>query len=80
VYLCKVPFDSIYEETAALALEPLPQRMRLIAVYVNLLGDGEAPVVLFNGRFDLFRLITLLIEELVAGEEENAETAFIVLI
>src|SRR3546814_7351390 len=75
--LAEVPLDRIDAEQAALLLlQPLPQRMRAVAVDVDLGEHGEVHVVGQRTEFPDRRLVArLLVAELVAGETQHHQAA-----
>jgi len=71
--LFKVPLDSLHaEKTRLLGLEPLEQRLGLVAVDVDLAHDGEGDAVVELAELlDVIVGPGLLAAKLVAGEAED---------
>lgn len=77
--LLKVPLDALHAHQARLlALDVLPQRVRIIAVDLRLTEDGEGDAVVDLAELlDLVVGCWLLAAELVAGEAEDDELAWV---
>src|SRR5262245_6628933 len=75
--LGEVPLDRVdAEQTALLVLEPLPQRMRLVAVDVDLGEHRKRHVVVQRAEIlDLGLVPWFLMAELVAREPQYREVA-----
>src|SRR3954454_490982 len=73
--LGEVPLDRAAHHPGPLLAKPLEERVRLVAVYVDLLEERERDaVVLLAERADLLGATGLLPAELVAREAEHGET------
>ena len=67
--------------SGGMRLKPLVERMRIIAVHVRLVVDGERDVVGRRAELrDLLLLAGLLRAELVAGESKDNEALVLILL
>src|SRR5208283_1371119 len=70
--LGEVPLDTVSEQAALFAFQELEERMRILAVDLDLREEGKAHAVVdLAKRLDLVVRAGLLVTELVAGETEH---------
>lgn len=80
--LLKVPLDPLKtKQTRLLLLQPLIQRVRIVAVDVDLGHDGERRLLLQRAKvLNLLVAAGLLAAELVAGEADDGEVVGVLLL
>ena len=73
--LLKIPFHPLHtHEAGHLLLQPLPHRLRFIAIHIRLAQHGETDAVIGEAELlDRIVVAWVLVHELVAGEAENEE-------
>lgn len=72
--LGEVPLDTVSQEASpvGLLLQPLPQRVSVGSVHIDLTEHVEVSVVRLSKLFDLRLTARLLVPKLVRGEGEDA--------